>query len=482
MSAGSVERMHALSKDGKDGHVSPKKPKASPVAGLSLSGRDPSNENGQTPNILNAYSLDARTVPPFAVDTAAVSGNQRRSKRLESDQMFKDTFLMSHADKWSEFLQNAGSNPSYTSRIVLERKKHGESTTTSDTKGHAVSKGRSTIVSHHTASSVTEKGEKGEKGEKVGSSSITSETISDNKGYDYESTTDSSYNEEAERVRREIFQDLDGEWEGGKRLDAIFNAPIPENYELSNQRDRSEWLKYIAQLKAFYYLKKEGSKSSMEGHPYDNGMFHSLVNKGKDKFHDKKNSWASLERRKKQQWLPRIRRLLLQSQYLPLSLRFIIGILCIVSLSLATRIYQNSDSTVASIESSIPQQPSTIMALCVNSIAIVYLIYIGYDEFSGKPLGIRDPLGKLRLIMLDLLFIIFSSANLSLTFNTLYDSRWVCTSNGRSISDLPHVGYICHKQRALAAFLFLVLVTWVLTFTISIVRVVERVSSGSPRI
>ena len=285
MSAGSVERMHALSKGGKDGHVSPKKPKASPVAGLSLSGGDPSNENGQTPNILNAYSLDARTVPPFAVDTAAVSGNQRRSKRLESDQMFKDTFLMSHADKWSEFLQNAGSNPSYTSRIVLERKKHGESITTSDTKGHAVSKGRSTIVSHHTASSVAENGEKSEK---VGSSSITSETISDNKGYDYESTTDSSYNEEAERVRREILQDLDGEWEGGKRLDAIFNAPIPENYELSNQRDRSEWLKYIAQLKAFYYLKKEGSKASMEGHPYDNGMFHSLVNKGKDKFHDKK--------------------------------------------------------------------------------------------------------------------------------------------------------------------------------------------------
>ena len=42
-------------------------------------------------------------------------------------------------------------------------------------------------------------------------------------------------------------------------------------------------------------------------------------------------------------------------------------------------------------------------------------------------------------------------------------------------------GYICDKQRALAAFLFLVLVTWVVTFSISILRVVERVSSGAPR-
>ena len=115
------------------------------------------------------------------------------------------------------------------------------------------------------------------------------------------------------------------------------------------------------------------------------------------------------------------------------------------------------------------------MAICVQSIAMVYLIYITWDEFNAKPLGIRNPLAKIRLILLDLLFIIFSSANLSLSFNTLYDGRWVCQIDEYSM--YPKVESICDKQRALAAFLFLVLVMWVSTFTVSILRVIEKVSS-----
>lgn len=437
-------------------------------------------DSKQYPEILNAHSLYPRTVPPFAVDTCANSGSKQYPKRSECDQMFKDTFLMSHSDKWSEFLQNTGSNPSYTSRIILDKPK-------TESSG-AGTRGQSTIVSNSSSSLGKNVDEKEIKGHGIVVDEETNKhtdthavDTEDGTAYYYGHTTDSSYDEEVERVRQEIFQNLDGDWEGGKRLDAIFNAPIPESYELSNQRDKNEWLKYVSQLKAFYYLNKDSAKQSSETHSSDDGRFHSILNKGRNSVNSKKNSWATLEQRKKQQWLPRLRRLLLQSQYLPLSLRFLIVILCIISLGLASRIYQNSDSTVESFESSIPQQPSTIMALCVNSIAILYLVYIGYDEFSGKPLGIRDPMTKVRLIMLDLLFIIFSSANLSLTFNTLYDNRWVCTSTGTSQVDPPHVGYICDKQRALAAFLFLVLVTWVVTFSISILRVVERVSSGAPR-
>ncbi|CDO95585.1 unnamed protein product [Kluyveromyces dobzhanskii CBS 2104] len=455
--------------------------------------------NGDTnvsTGILNAYSLNPRTVPPFAVDAIVDPGSDHQHqhhKRDECDQMFKDTFLMSHSDKWSKFLHNAGSNQSYTSRIKLDCSK-----TKSDGAG---AREHSAIVSYSSASSGNSEDEKGTKahGTEVDeepynpldpSAAVNDKNpkLNTDKNADYYdgNVTDSSYDDEVMRVKQEIFENLDGDWEGGKRLEAIFNAPIPESYELSNQRDKNEWLKYISQLKAFYYLDKDSSKHLSEGnnsseHPFDDGMLHTLVNKGKSKVNDKKNSWASLEKRKKQQWLPRLRRLLLQSQYLPLSLRFITGVLCIISLALAIRIYQNSHSGVSTVDTTIAQQPSTIMALCVNSIAIVYLVYIGYDEFSGKPLGIRDPMAKVRLIMLDLLFIIFSSANLSLTFNTLYDSQWVCTSSENSQASPPHVGYICDKQRALAAFLFLVLVTWVLTFSISILRVVKKVSSATPR-
>ncbi|CAN6653044.1 regulator of phospholipase D Srf1p [Trichomonascus vanleenenianus] len=174
-------------------------------------------------------------------------------------------------------------------------------------------------------------------------------------------------------------------------------------------------------------------------------------------------------------WQPRLTFILLNNPYVPLTLRAIIFILSIAALGLACSIFVHS---LHAFPTPITQQPSTIMALVVQSTALIYLVYITYDEYSGKPLGLREPKAKMRLIMLDMLFIIFSSANLSLTFNTLYDVTWTCHVN-RHDSLMPDVEYnyaICSRQRGLAAFLFMVLVMWVATFTISIFRLVERVS------
>jgi hypothetical protein len=127
------------------------------------------------------------------------------------------------------------------------------------------------------------------------------------------------------------------------------------------------------------------------------------------------------------------------------------------------------------------------MAIVVDGIALIYLIYITYDEISGKPLGLRSPNTKIRLIMFDLVFIVFDSANLSLAFDTLFDVRWSCRSfetqgveKGSPLSMQTGMtnGPICQRQKALAAFLFLALGAWVLTFTVSVFRVVERVNKG----
>ena len=82
--------------------------------------------------------------------------------------------------------------------------------------------------------------------------------------------------------------------------------------------------------------------------------------------------------------------------------------------------------------------------------------------------------------MLDLVFIIFDSANLSLAFDTLFDIRWSCRSidssdEFRAESSLGEntfstVDPICDRQRTLAAFLFLALCAWVATFMISVFR------------
>ncbi|ODQ66091.1 hypothetical protein NADFUDRAFT_10867, partial [Nadsonia fulvescens var. elongata DSM 6958] len=174
-------------------------------------------------------------------------------------------------------------------------------------------------------------------------------------------------------------------------------------------------------------------------------------------------------------WKQKLTFILLNNPYVPLTLRAIIFVLSIIALALASSVYRYSGS----FKPSINQQPSTIMAVVVQTTALVYLVYITYDEYTGKPIGLRSPKDKMKLIMLDLLFIIFSSANLSLAFNTLYDEKWVCRPIDplAQSAQVPYNHVICTRQRGLASFLFMILSMWVTTFTVSIFRLVERVMS-----
>lgn len=175
----------------------------------------------------------------------------------------------------------------------------------------------------------------------------------------------------------------------------------------------------------------------------------------------------------------RIHHMLIFNPFIPLSLRAFNLLFSVVALGMACTVYVHSRSVAPS---PLTQQPSTIMAIVVQTIAVVYIIYIAYDEFTGRPLGLRDARAKVRLIMLDMLFIILSSANLSLAFNTVNDITWVCRAgySGGEQSALGLVEYnesLCARQKALAAFLLTGLVMWVFTFAVSVFRLVERVSS-----
>lgn len=240
--------------------------------------------------------------------------------------------------------------------------------------------------------------------------------------------------------------------------------------------------------------------------------------------------------KKKKKWQPKIIYIMLNNPLIPLTLRLFNFMLSAIGLGLACSIFVKSHSNTVS------QQPSTIMAIVVQSCALVYLIFISYDEYSGKPLGLRDFKEKVRLIMLDLLFIIFSSANLSLAFNTLFDVTWLCrndplldyimgtpdaavgvtatgamalasstvsvssflssptspfigssgsamaatttgtgttgTTSGSNRDITPYDAPVCRRQRALVSFLLVILVSWIITFTISMFRLMERISSS----
>lgn len=183
--------------------------------------------------------------------------------------------------------------------------------------------------------------------------------------------------------------------------------------------------------------------------------------------------------RKKRKWQPKIVYVLLNNPLVPLTLRLFNFIISLASLALACSVFVKSQHT------SIPQQPSIIMAIIVQSCALLYLVFISYDEYSGKPVGLRDLKGKMRLIMLDLLFIIFASANLSLAFNTLFDPMWLCKNEnyiilsdntGGRLDPTMYDPVVCRRQRGLVSFLMVVLISWIFNFTVSMFRLIERIS------
>lgn len=101
-------------------------------------------------------------------------------------------------------------------------------------------------------------------------------------------------------------------------------------------------------------------------------------------------------RRKRSRWKLNFRVMLLNNPYVPMTLRAGIFVLSMLALALASSIHH---FTKNSSDEYLSQKPSTIMAICVQSCALIYLVYITYDEYSGKPLGLRDAKDKVKLCM-----------------------------------------------------------------------------------
>ena len=171
---------------------------------------------------------------------------------------------------------------------------------------------------------------------------------------------------------------------------------------------------------------------------------------------EKQNGRVSKGRRRA--WWKRLQHTILRNPVVPLVLRTIVWIFSACALAIGARAYHEYPSnSMAQIHSASP-----VMAIIVDAIALVYIIYITHDEYTGKPLGLRSARAKMRLIFLDLFFIVFDSANLSLAFEAISDS------------DVPPsclLGlYVCDLQQALASVLLIALIAWMMTFAISVLR------------
>ena len=163
---------------------------------------------------------------------------------------------------------------------------------------------------------------------------------------------------------------------------------------------------------------------------------------------------------KRRAWYIRAQRTILRNSMVPLFIRMNVWVFSAVALTLAASIHVITDhqNKIRALngQERIHKTPSTDMAIIVDAVAMVYLLYITYDEYTGKPLGLRPAKAKMRLILLDLFFIVFESANLSLAFVSIEKVNWD--------------NEICSRQRALASVLLIALIAWLTTFSISAMR------------
>ena len=166
-------------------------------------------------------------------------------------------------------------------------------------------------------------------------------------------------------------------------------------------------------------------------------------------------------RRRTAVFYKRVWNLVLQHSLSPLLFRLAVVVTSVLALGIAARIYFLEDA----IDRESAERTQSAVAVVVDCVAIPYIGYMIWDEYTGKPVGLRSGVSKVRLILLDLFFIIFKSASTALAFESLVYHN-VRESN------------LLHLSAALGAFELVGLISWTMNFTVNIFRTVERLGGG----
>ena len=180
----------------------------------------------------------------------------------------------------------------------------------------------------------------------------------------------------------------------------------------------------------------------------------------------------TVRRSRKKTLLRRLKDFVLRHPIAPLIFRLIVLITTISALVVAVNMFkrERGDNTDTDTE---PETSQSKIAIIIDTVAIPYIVYMTWDEYTGKPLGLRPPGQKVSLTLLDLVFIAFKSASTALAFEALVYH----TGNTQVIADgAAREAELVNKRlaEALAALMLVGLSSWILNFTISVFRLAEK--------
>lgn len=110
------------------------------------------------------------------------------------------------------------------------------------------------------------------------------------------------------------------------------------------------------------------------------------------------------KKRSRKTFFRRFKDFLLRHPMAPLIFRLTVLITTIAALVVAVNMFkrERDPETYTAYETS-----QSIVAIIIDSVAVPYIMYMTWDEYTGKPLGLRPPSQKVGLTLLDLIFIAF---------------------------------------------------------------------------
>jgi hypothetical protein len=158
----------------------------------------------------------------------------------------------------------------------------------------------------------------------------------------------------------------------------------------------------------------------------------------------------------------RIWQIILRHPLVPLAFRLAVLLCSIVALALSAKIYEFEHHGTGRRSAELTQ---SIVAIVVDTVAIPYIGYMTWDEYTGRPLGLRAATQKISLILMDLFFIIFKSASTALAFEALVYHN----SGDRQTREF---------SQALAALQVISLISWSLTLSVNVFRLVQKLGGG----
>ncbi|KAI0482249.1 hypothetical protein GGR56DRAFT_177615 [Xylariaceae sp. FL0804] len=179
---------------------------------------------------------------------------------------------------------------------------------------------------------------------------------------------------------------------------------------------------------------------------------------------------AQMKRSRKKTLIMRFWDFVLRHPIAPLIFRLVVLITTISALALAVKIFERRTIQRNRINS--PETSQAIVAIVIDVVAIPYILYMTWDEYTGKPLGLRATAQKVSLTLLDLVFIVLKSASTALAFEALVYHSGDGNATSPEAADQEKVSL--RLAKGLAGLMIVGLIAWVLNFTISVFRLAEK--------